>query len=470
MEKEKSILKKKAINMINVRQHSMDLKSEKEMVQSLNSGGIIIDVSPGWLFITGYEKEEVIGHFFTEFLISDSLSKVRREFPHLKDYGFVDNVQLKLKRKDGVVIEIALNGTSKYSHDGEFKQTFCELRTLEYYMNSAYEINQILIREKFLKMVEYIKVNIVLILLNDQGYDYYSALREVLNEPPEIIRVTIEPSPISDYNLDENEKSIVKYAKEYIEKNIRQEDNNIFIIKKSNDDNLSSLTENEDYTLIIQIKDDIMPNKERILIIDFNSPVQLLNEWEESFISISQLIRYAAQWIKVNMENKNLILELKKMSEMDKLTNIYNRMMLDKVLLKQKESYDRYKKRCSVIIMDIDFFKRVNDTYGHNVGDKVLYEIADLLKNNISKKDVVGRWGGEEFLIICKGADLSKAMILAESLRKAIECYSFTEVGHITASFGVSEFYDETSIEQVVERADKALYKSKRNGRNRVSD
>lgn len=188
------------------------------MIQSLNGEGIIIDVSPGWLMITGYEKEEVIGHFFGEFLLNESLSKVKREFPHLKDYGFVNNVQLKLRRKDGVVIEIALNGTSKYNEHGEFERTFCELRTLEYYMNSAYEINELLIREKFLKMTEYLKTNIVSLLLKDQDFNYYVALKEIINEPPEIVQAIIEPSPISDYRLGENERKIITCAKECLKK------------------------------------------------------------------------------------------------------------------------------------------------------------------------------------------------------------------------------------------------------------
>lgn len=135
MIKKEKLLMENAINMINIREHSMNLQSTKEMVQSLDKDGIIIDISPGWLFMTGYEREEVIGHFFGGFLVDESLSKTKIEFPHLKDYGFVDNVCLKLKRKDGVVIEAALNGTSKYSYDGKFQQTFCELRTLDYYMH-----------------------------------------------------------------------------------------------------------------------------------------------------------------------------------------------------------------------------------------------------------------------------------------------------------------------------------------------
>ncbi|MCY6369359.1 sensor domain-containing diguanylate cyclase [Clostridium ganghwense] len=470
MIKKRKLLMENAINMINTREHSMDLQSTKKMVQSLNKEGIIIDVSPGWLFMTGYAREEVIGHFFGEFLVDESLSKTKTEFPHLKDYGFVNNVCLKLKRKDGVVIEVALNGTSKYSDDGEFQRTFCELRTLDYYMHSVNAVTQLLIYEKFLKMIMYIEANISALLLENEDYDYYNNLSAILNEPPEILQAVLEPNSDKSETLDENKKSIIEYAKEYITKNTLTEENKILIIEKSGYLNLPISTGNEDYTMIIKINDDTMPNKERLLIIDFNSSKHLLKEWRESFINISKLIESVIQWLKINLENKNLMIELKKLSETDNLTTIYNRMMLDKILLNQKKSYDLYKEKCSIIILDIDHFKRMNDTYGHNVGDKVLYEIANLLKSNIGKTDVVGRWGGEEFLIICKHTDLCKAILLAQYLRKKIEGYSFTGVGNLTASFGVSEFCDGITIEQVIDKADKALYEAKTGGRNRVNN
>ncbi|MCM1991678.1 sensor domain-containing diguanylate cyclase [Oceanirhabdus seepicola] len=468
MEKRKSVLTEKTINMIKKRNHSMDLKSTKEMVQSLNKDGIIIDVSPGWLSMTGYVREEAIGHFFGEFLVDESLLKTKREFPHLKDYGFVDNVSLKVRRKDGVVMEVALNGTSQYSDEGEFERTFCELRTLDYYMRSVHAINQLLVYEKFLKTIMYIKANISSILLNKVDYDYYNALSEILNEPPEIIQAVIEPIPEKFEFLDENKKSIIKYAKETFSKNTITEEKKVFIIEKKSSLEFPISSEYEDYSMITKINDNSMPNKERLLIIDFNSSEELLQEWIEAFMNISEIIESVIQSLEINLKNKALITELKRLCETDRLTNIYNRMMLDKILINQKNNYEGHNKNCSIIIVDIDHFKKVNDTYGHNVGDKVLCEIANLLKSNIRNTDVVGRWGGEEFLIICEDTDLSNGMILSESLRKEIQCYSFTGVNKLTASFGVSEFSNGVTIEQVIGKADKALYKAKTEGRNRV--
>ncbi len=168
-------------------------------------------------------------------------------------------------------------------------------------------------------------------------------------------------------------------------------------------------------------------------------------------------------------ELKNNEIELKKISITDQLTKINNRMHTDHILLNQYNRFKRDKEDCSVIILDIDHFKSVNDNYGHLVGDNVLIEFARVLKNSIRAEDVLGRWGGEEFLIILPHTNLSKAILLAEKLRVAIDTNEFPTLGHLTASFGVSSFEEGMSIDTLVETADKSLYESKKSGRNRVT-
>ena len=160
--------------------------------------------------------------------------------------------------------------------------------------------------------------------------------------------------------------------------------------------------------------------------------------------------------------------ELERLSTTDPLTKLKNRVTLDKALEAAYYNFKRYNSDCSVIIMDVDHFKSVNDTYGHNIGDMVLKEVALILKTEVRLSDVLGRWGGEEFLIICNNTKLEGATLLAEKLRRKIEAYDFKEVGHKTASFGVSAMEDEMIIEEVLDRADKALYMAKENGRNQV--
>lgn len=168
-------------------------------------------------------------------------------------------------------------------------------------------------------------------------------------------------------------------------------------------------------------------------------------------------------------ELKNNELELQNISRTDQLTKISNRMHLDDMLQNQYHRFYRDNEICSVILIDIDYFKSVNDQHGHLIGDSVLIEFASLLSASIRAKDILGRWGGEEFLIILPYTNLSQAMQLAEKLHSIINNHIFGVVKHKTASFGVTELYKGITIQKLLDTADNALYKSKENGRNRIT-
>lgn len=152
----------------------------------------------------------------------------------------------------------------------------------------------------------------------------------------------------------------------------------------------------------------------------------------------------------------------------DRLTGLYNRLKLDQVLEYETIQSKRYDSALSVILIDLDHFKSVNDTHGHLVGDIILKEVADILLTYGRKSDTIGRWGGEEFLIVLPNTDLEGAMRAAEKIRCAIEGYPFSVVGNKTASFGVAGLLREERTDSLIERADKALYRAKSEGRNRV--
>lgn len=152
----------------------------------------------------------------------------------------------------------------------------------------------------------------------------------------------------------------------------------------------------------------------------------------------------------------------------DRLTGLYNRLKLDQVLDYETIQSKRYNSALSVILIDVDHFKNVNDTHGHQAGDIVLKEVASILLTYGRKSDTIGRWGGEEFLIVLPNTDLAGAMSAAEKIRCAIEEYSFSVVGKKTASFGVAQLLIVENMDSLIERADKALYRAKSGGRNRV--
>ena len=160
--------------------------------------------------------------------------------------------------------------------------------------------------------------------------------------------------------------------------------------------------------------------------------------------------------------------ELERLSTTDYLTQAYNRLKIDELMREEVERASRYQRGLSVIMIDIDLFKEVNDQHGHQTGDLVLKEVVDILKNNTRKTDFWGRWGGEEFLIVCPETDLSSAHIIAEKLRLKIEEFNFSVVNRITASFGVASLTLEDDEESLIRKVDVSLYFAKNNGRNRV--
>lgn len=152
----------------------------------------------------------------------------------------------------------------------------------------------------------------------------------------------------------------------------------------------------------------------------------------------------------------------------DSLTGIYNKHKFDEELKKEVDRAQRYDRSLSLILFDIDFFKKVNDTYGHLVGDVALKEVVNVINANIRKTDLFARYGGEEFVIISPETNSDQAMEIAEKLRKMIEEHDFPKVGRLTCSFGVSELGKEEVGNNLLEHADQAMYRAKKTGRNRV--
>jgi len=170
--------------------------------------------------------------------------------------------------------------------------------------------------------------------------------------------------------------------------------------------------------------------------------------------------------LKNELKQKNE--ELKKIATTDKLTGLFNRAKLDEVFEKELKKVKRYETDLSIILLDIDHFKEVNDTYGHQTGDIVLCEFAKLLKDNIRESDYLGRWGGEEFLIICPSTNEENIISLATNLKTKIEKNIFTTVNNKTSSFGVSTYKDEDTKDSLIKKAYDALYEAKKAGRNQI--
>jgi len=160
--------------------------------------------------------------------------------------------------------------------------------------------------------------------------------------------------------------------------------------------------------------------------------------------------------------------ELKQLATKDALTGIYNRYKINAKIEEEIKRADRYGEPFGLIMFDIDHFKSVNDTYGHDAGDYVLQELSKIILKNIRETDSFGRWGGEEFMLLLPYASKEKIGEIAEKIRRKVQEYSFEYVGHITISIGATLYKKNEGLSNIIKRVDTALYKAKSGGRNQV--
>jgi diguanylate cyclase (GGDEF)-like protein/hemerythrin-like metal-binding protein len=184
--------------------------------------------------------------------------------------------------------------------------------------------------------------------------------------------------------------------------------------------------------------------------------------------AVSELRRSLEQLQQSNQELQKALAELDRLASTDKLTGTWNRRRLADAVTNEMERLRRYDHPVSLLIVDIDFFKKVNDDHGHVVGDQVLTKLATLPQSNVRVMDSLTRWGGEEFVVLCPNTTLSTVAMLAERLREKIASAVFPAVNKITASIGVAECMSGEIWEQWFQRADAALYRAKACGRNQV--
>ena len=162
--------------------------------------------------------------------------------------------------------------------------------------------------------------------------------------------------------------------------------------------------------------------------------------------------------------------KLQILSTTDSLTGLYNREKIDNILKTLIEKSNTNKSTFSILMLDIDYFKSINDTYGHLAGDTIIKEFSQILKKNADLNVLVGRWGGEEFVLILPESTLEVGIIEAKRLNSIISTHPFSHGLKMSATIGVANFHENDTIDSIVNRADKALYIGKEQGRNRVVD
>lgn len=160
--------------------------------------------------------------------------------------------------------------------------------------------------------------------------------------------------------------------------------------------------------------------------------------------------------------------QLEEMARTDPLTGVFNRQGIEEAIKIGLKEWRLHRKPLSVIMLDVDFFKEINDTHGHSVGDRVLAGLSELMQKNIRSDELLARWGGEEFVLVCRNAPLKQGGKLAEKLRTLVESHQFENNIKVTVSIGVATLTDGETLDQLFVRADKALYQAKHAGRNQI--
>lgn len=204
--------------------------------------------------------------------------------------------------------------------------------------------------------------------------------------------------------------------------------------------------------------------------LEYEREVQSLKiQAEEAYEKKSQAFDHLEEiYAEIEQKQNELMainLGLIELSNTDKLTGLYNRRYFSQKMSEFIRAFDMESVQFSLLIIDIDHFKRVNDTYGHQVGDIVLEQLAKLLKETVSEQGIVCRFGGEEFMIILIGHNEQ----IAHNINERVQQKEWPAIGDLTVSIGMAKFTARDNEQTIIERADQALYSSKENGRNRVT-
>ena len=288
-------------------------------------------------------------------------------------------------------------------------------------------------------------------------------------------------TPLFKSNIEER-VSQYSFSLEYFDKNSKRENlkSYVSLLEKESEDYYVKFTASNKIILFASVLD-----KGYILIYkDIKADNKILERIEFFFIFICILFLISILFffymisLKKNLSNlandlkrnyEVLSEETKKVAFEDTLTKAASRLKFDETLKDLIQVASRFEEqRFSIIMLDIDNFKAINDTYGHDYGDIVLKEVARTSKLSLRSSDTFARWGGEEFIVICPFINLQDACKIAEKLRKLISDINFEKIGNITCSFGVTEFRQGDCSETIIKRADNLLYQAKENGKNIV--
>ena len=465
-----------------------------DMVQRLDDRGEIVDLNNAWLDAMGYTLDEVLCTPFDNYLDAQSRTAVRQALLTTSSKPTIDAVVCQLRRKDGSILDVALTGAATYNSHGEHLHTRCELRGVNYFLADKRKSESLLQVEQELKVLLLVRSKLQQALMGIKDVNELSFLMcHELRRCPGIVGVAFLHRDANDAMQleacmsrdDEERTSFALGCEELLQSTLGNTQGLLpavirgkFVIA----DSLSKTgcpKENRLFhalgvrtivgtpILVESIMFDEEVNTLGALCLMLDRRRNFPREWLEVMAELGTLASFGLNIIEWGYEKAGFMRQLRDMAMTDTLTGAANRRSANEFMAAEHERSQNDGVPLTVIMLDVDKFKTVNDTYGHDQGDTVLKAITSVAKAQLRASDLLVRWGGEEFLVVAPNTDAAIGFELAETIRRAIEKTPIEGCNGVTVSMGVSQIAVGEHIEDALGRADAALYRAKEAGRNR---
>jgi diguanylate cyclase (GGDEF)-like protein/PAS domain S-box-containing protein len=450
----------------------------------LDMNAKVIEITQELLDYLGYTRDEVVGHNSFDFVKDEDLAAVKVHFDTLRKGISTDNIDFSIKRKNRSFVEILINATPIFDKNGNVVKVHCELKSIETYVKSEKKLQIAFEKEHFLRKLITIDSQIAQIITHEISKDaFLQKAIKIIKENGQyefacitlkdgeksfrLVSQTQHPSLdigeiLQDYSKVAHKKGIICGGYEDINDNYI---NIVYDIAKIPEFFHKEKLISAGIKSIVEMPIISIYNKETIGFVGifFNKIHTLSKDEIDMYKNIVETISLGIENINMNIEKEELIKKLELEASTDQLTKATNRRQAFNVLAQEIERSNRYGHELSLIYLDIDDFKLINDSYGHEAGDRALISLTKIIEKMIRVSDTFARWGGEEFIVILPETSREDAVQMAEKFRKEIASSE-----KFTVSFGVSTYRAQESIDEFIIDADKNMYKAKISGKNRV--
>ncbi|WP_321329995.1 diguanylate cyclase domain-containing protein [uncultured Ilyobacter sp.] len=452
---------------------------KSSMFQMLQKDGKIIYVNESWLKETGYREDEVVGKYFRDFLLEESQEQVKTGFPRLRDYGCIENIPLKIKRKDGVVIEAVLNGISVYDENGEFLNTRCELKTINYFIRSNQYMHNLLEEEIFLKKSLYMKSQINNALLFSESLsDFLKHVLFVLSEPSEVFSTTVLKFGKGNEVFSESSESLENPIEDEIKRSLIKNDfskkilDDFMIIEKDKViegfEDVQNFLNNKDILVIstIVLENKIHMEKTIFLFHLHGEKLSIFKEkWLKLLRNVKDLLSLGLNTFDV-YENTQAIAE--KLSEFSMLESRHSSNQKDELknsVYREIERYKRYSTPFSLLIFKISNLDSIKNSVAELWVEEISSKISRTIDKSIRDIDQLYNLGNEKFIVILTETVENDAMKISERIEKEILDLDPGPV-NFTISTGVAENKKDDTFSSIYKRLDQSLRESKKKSKD----